>query len=57
MKDLSFSINLNDDAGYIFKKCVLLYIDKNIILPFDTVDELEKFANDILHMIPEIKGD
>lgn len=31
-----------------------LHIDESVIIPFENLEEWKKFANDMLHMIPEI---
>ena len=50
-----FSVNTYDSDGDICDKCVLLHLNDTTTIKFDSVDELENFANDILEMLPEIK--
>lgn len=46
MKDLSFGINHDGK--------ILLYIDGKVILPFESLEAFQKFAENMLKMIPEI---
>lgn len=52
MKDLTFSVDIDEDEG---SHRVLLHINRDIIIRFASLTEYEKFANDMLAMIPEIK--
>jgi len=54
MEDLCFSVDTHDSDGDRINKCVLLHIGRTI-LEFDSSIDLEKFAHDILNMIPEIR--
>lgn len=50
-----FSINSYDADGDITDAGIFIHLD-SIILKFKDSSELGKFANDLLNMIPEIKG-
>ena len=54
-KFLGFSTNLYDNDGDKYDECVLLHIDDDTILRFETIEQLEKFADDIKDMLEEIK--
>jgi hypothetical protein len=55
MMDLGFSVNQNDRDGDPWDYCVLLHIDKNVILRFEDSGDLEEFSNRIKEMLPEIR--
>jgi hypothetical protein len=54
-RKLTFSTETAEYCGRICKKEIYLHIDHTTILPFDNIDDLKKFAQDILNMLPEIK--
>lgn len=52
----SFSINLHDDDGDVYEKCILIHVNDTTILKFRNIQELEDFTHDLLNAtIPEIK--
>lgn len=51
----SFSVNLHDRDGDKFDDGVFAHIGDNTIIKFKDIDELEKFANDILGSLEEIR--
>jgi len=53
--DYSFSVNLHDSDGDISEECVLVHAGDTAILKFKTANELEMFAQSILHSINEIR--
>jgi hypothetical protein len=53
--EYGFSINLYDMDGDCNETCILAHIGDNTILKFKDADELEKFANQILGSLKEIK--
>ena len=52
--DLRFGVNLYDKDGDVYKHAILLFIDENVILKFDSLFELEGFRDKITNMLPEI---
>jgi hypothetical protein len=53
--DVSFSVNQYDYEGDKFDDCILIHIDKVMILRFENVDQLEKFSDDLKAATKEIK--
>lgn len=51
----SWAKNLYDYEGDSYEDCILVFAGDNTILKFKTVEELERFAGDILGSIKEIK--
>jgi hypothetical protein len=51
----SFSVNLYDKDGDEFDKCILVHVGDNTMIKFKDINELEKFADDILSSLGEIK--
>lgn len=54
MDTLLFSVNEYDRDGDLVEKCVVLHIGTTM-LKFRDVAQMEKFAQDILGMLPEIQ--
>lgn len=52
----TFSIDMHDSDGDRYLKGVLIHIDENFILRFEDLDKLEEFAEGLLAMLPEIRG-
>ncbi len=53
-RKLTFSVNLHDKDGDAFEKGIYLHDETGMILQFDDIVEFQKYANDILGMVPEI---
>ena len=53
--DVGFSINQFDNEGDVWDFCVLLHVNKEIILRFEGVDELKGFVEKINRCITEIE--
>ena len=51
----SFSLNLHDDEGDVYKECLLGHVGNNTIIKFKDVNELQEFAKEILSSLKEIK--
>lgn len=51
MKKLTFDVKTDEYGG---KQMVLLHIDGAVIIPFESIAAYQKFAEDMLRMIPEI---
>ena len=54
-KEIGFSINQHDYEGDVVDDCILLHIDNNTIIRFDSSDSLERFSDDIKNMLKEIR--
>ena len=54
--DVGFSINQFDNEGDVWDFCVLLHLNKEIILRFESVDEVKGFVEKIKLCVSEIEG-
>jgi len=52
--NISWAENLYDYEGDCYEKCILLFCD-NTILKFETVEQLDYFADRVKRMVNEIK--
>lgn len=50
-----WSINFYDSDGDLFEECILVHAGEGTILKFQSVEDLETFAKEILRSLPEIK--
>jgi hypothetical protein len=57
MKEVSFSLNMYDDEGDKFVDGVLIHLDKNIILRFESIEEVEDFTKKLTNITSEIRRD
>ena len=51
----SWSINLYDYEGDLYKECILAHLGEDTILKFKDSQELEDFAREILRSLKEIR--
>jgi len=51
----SWGKNLRDSDGDVYENCLLVFIGDTTIIKFNDSVELERFANQILNSLPEIR--
>lgn len=51
---LSFSVNLHDDEGDCFEKCINLHLGNGIILQFNDIDAFDNFSEKMQSMRKEL---
>lgn len=51
----SFAKNLRDSDGDVYEECILVFVGEDTIIKFETVEELEEFAEAIKTSIKEIR--
>lgn len=51
-----FSIDRYDSDGDCTDRCVCLHLQNGVILEFEDANALERFGQNILNMLPEIRS-
>ena len=54
--DLTFHVSQYDHEGDKFYDGIFIYVGTDLALRFNDVDEIKKFGENLLHMIPEIES-